>query len=142
MSEQNETQQPTAKYKLAVVGSREFKNEQQVFQILDAAKDSITLVISGGATGADTLAERWADINKKSKYIIRPDWHPNGKYDKGAGFKRNIEIVKACDRCIAFWDGSSKGTMNTIDHCLRLQKPYFVVTQEPVVVAEPVDSPF
>jgi hypothetical protein len=130
MSEPQETQTKTAKYKLAVVGSREFKNAVLVNQILDAAKDNISLIISGGAIGADTLGERWADANKKSKYIIRPEWHPNGVYDKGAGFKRNIEIVKACDRCICFWDGVSKGSMNTIDHCIRLGKPYHVVTEE------------
>jgi hypothetical protein len=39
------------------------------------------------------------------------DW---AKYGPAAGPIRNKEIIDACDVVIAFWDGKSKGTANSI----------------------------
>ena len=72
---------------------------------------SIT-VVSGGAKGVDSLAERWADENCYNKVVIRADWD---KYGKRAGYLRNEEMHKfIADKenrlIVAFWDGESKGT--------------------------------
>ena len=51
--------------KLAVVGSRTFNDYNLLKEHLDKihAITPITLIISGGAKGADKLAEKWAHQN-------------------------------------------------------------------------------
>jgi hypothetical protein len=95
--------------KVAVIGSRSFNDYDEVKKTL---KDIvITLIVSGGAKGADTLGERYADENNIPKKIFFPDWK---KYGKKAGFIRNTEIINEADLVVAFWDGESNGTKDSI----------------------------
>lgn len=100
--------------RIAVIGSREFTDyavmEAVLNSFLETCKWPVVLV-SGGARGADNLAERYAAENKIPIHIIRADWNA---YGKAAGFLRNTKIVEACDDCVAFWDGKSSGTADTI----------------------------
>ena len=101
--------------KLAIVGSRKFTN-------LDISKfinEKVREVITGGAIGIDTLAERYADKNKLSKSIIRPEYD---KYGKSAPIIRNKEIVERADKILAIWDGKSKGTKFTIEYAKKWVK--------------------
>ena len=50
---------------------------------------------------------------------VPADWK---RYGKRAGPLRNTEIVRQADMVIAFWDGRSRGTRNTIDKALRAGK--------------------
>lgn len=106
--------------RVAIVGSRDFTDfeylEKWVLRTLihDIGVDDFrTLkIVSGGARGADTLAEMFAHRHNISTNIFPANWN---KYGKKAGYLRNIEIVNNCDFLIAFWDGESKGTKMTID---------------------------
>jgi hypothetical protein len=109
--------------KVAVVGSRSFNDYEKLKQTLDQTP-SITSIISGGAKGADSMAEQWAKENGIETVIYKPDW---AKYGRGAGVVRNRLIIEDCDYCIAFWDGDSKGTKSSIDHCKKLNKKLLVV---------------
>jgi len=100
--------------KIGVVGSRSFNN----YSLLESY---LTLLIpfhliSGGAKGADQLAELFANENNLGKTIHLPDWKTFGK---SAGFLRNQLIVLDSDFILAFWDGKSKGTKSTIDLAKR-----------------------
>jgi hypothetical protein len=96
--------------KLAIVGSRTFDDYEMAKAAL---KDLvITEIVSGGAKGADALAERYAKENNIPVKIFKPDW---AKYGRGAGPVRNKLIVEYADKVIAFWDGASKGTKSSID---------------------------
>jgi len=96
--------------KLAIVGSRTFNDYEMV---KDSLKDlTITEIVSGGAKGADALAEKFAKVNNIPVKIFKPDW---AKYGRGAGPVRNKQIVEYADKVIAFWDGESKGTKSSID---------------------------
>lgn len=111
--------------KIAVVGSRNFNNKDFVINklsaiILDLEYYDDILIISGGAYGVDSWAEEVALIHKISKIIFKPDWD---KYGKRAGFLRNELIVNEADKVIAFWDGQSKGTKNSIDLAIKAKKP-------------------
>jgi hypothetical protein len=103
-------------FKLAVIGSRTFTDYELLDKTLKEidAKKKITLIVSGGAVGADSYANCWAKENGKSILIIYPEWYKDGKYDKGAGFKRNFKIIDACDAVVAFTNGS-KGTEHSIE---------------------------
>lgn len=110
---------------LAVIGSRSLIDEKIVFETLDLLKDKICVLITGGADGADQIAEKWASINNVPKIIHLPDWANHGK---SAGIRRNRLIAQDCDLCVAFWDGVSKGTKSTIDMCLRMQKHVNIIS--------------
>lgn len=101
--------------KLLIVGSRSIKD----FDISPYIPPEVTLIISGGANGIDTLAEQYADAHKLSKLILRPQYHI---YKKGAPLKRNDEMVNLCDKVLIFWDGHSKGTKHIIDYALKINK--------------------
>lgn len=107
--------------KLAVVGSRTFNDYKILKEKLNQIHERvpITLIISGGARGADSLAEQWAKENKIETLIFYPDWN---KYGKKAGYLRNEQIIQACDAVVAFWDGKSKGTEMDINLAEKYKK--------------------
>jgi hypothetical protein len=102
--------------KLAVVGSRQFEEQyyDDVRDLLESIVNNydVKLIISGGARGIDSLAERFADEQNISKSIFPAQWD---KYGKSAGYIRNQLIVDNCDKLVAFWDGKSKGTEHSIN---------------------------
>lgn len=104
---------------LGIIGSRNFNNYRLLYKtILSLLKlNDIKNIISGGAKGADSLGEKFADDNKINKIIFYPEWN---KYGKKAGYLRNINIVENSDYIIAFWNGKSKGT----EHSINLAKKY------------------
>lgn len=112
--------------RLGVVGGRDFKNYGLMKEKLDHIHSimEIECIVSGGAIGADSLGEQWADENDIEKDIYLPDWKTHGK---AAGFIRNEDIVKNSHRVIAFWDGVSKGTKNSIDLCKKLNVKCYIV---------------
>jgi len=106
--------------KVAIVGSRDFADYEYLKSKLDTFL-GIDLIISGGARGADSLAERYAKENNIETKIFLPDWNT---YGKQAGFIRNRDIVHACDLLVAFWDGKSRGTQHSIDIAFKTSKKY------------------
>lgn len=115
--------------KIAVVGSREFKNIQFIADIVSREFNLSTqdILISGGARGVDSIAEGCIDflnkirtVNPVQKIIFLPDWN---KYGKSAGFRRNELIINEAEKVIAFWDGKSKGTKHSIDLAIKSKKP-------------------
>ena len=107
--------------KLAVVGSRTFNDYTLLKSYLDRihAVEPISCIVSGGAFGADKLGEKWAKENNIQTEIYLPNWK---LYGKRAGFLRNETIITNCQKCIACWDGVSKGTKHSIDLCEKQKK--------------------
>jgi nucleoside 2-deoxyribosyltransferase len=117
------------KRKVAVIGSREFNDRKLLYDTLTRNYDRIKLVISGGARGADTLAVNWAS-DYGVPYLVFPAlWHNpfTGEHDKGAGFRRNRQIIEQCDIVLAFWDKLSRGTAHSIGIAKELGKPVKIV---------------
>lgn len=103
--------------KVAVIGGREFNDYDRLKRILDLYP--ITVIVSGGAKGADSLGEKYANEKNLKKEIYHPDWDLFGK---SAGFLRNTTIIENCDMVVAFWDGASKGTKDSLDKAQKLKK--------------------
>ena len=62
--------------KLAIVGSREFGNYDLVCAEIEKLKKNgqkIELIVSGGAKGADTLAKKYAALNRIPFMEFCPD---------------------------------------------------------------------
>jgi hypothetical protein len=108
--------------KVAVIGSRSFDNYNKVVETLSKIK--ITEIVSGGAKGADSLGERYANENNIPTKIFLPDWE---KYGKTAGFKRNTEIIENAELVVAFWDMESKGTKDSISKAEKLNKKVLII---------------
>lgn len=96
--------------KLAIVGSRTFNKYGLLLSAIKEIPD-ITEIVSGGAKGADSLAERYAKENNIPLKVFLPDWDTFGR---SAGYIRNKQIVDYCAKVLAFWDGISKGTNHSI----------------------------
>lgn len=111
--------------KVAVVGSRNIDSYSLVKEELDIIFNNMNVgtIISGGAKGVDSLAERYARENKIPFIEILPDWRKHGIQ---AGVIRNTEIVDKCDVLVAFWDGSSKGTLDSINKATKKGKKVFI----------------
>lgn len=95
---------------VAIIGSRKFTNYSEFLKLMP--KLNITKIISGGAVGADSLAHRYALDNNIEYLEFLPDWNLHGK---SAGPIRNKLIINEADYVIAFWDGRSRGTANSIN---------------------------
>jgi hypothetical protein len=110
--------------KVAIIGSRTFNDYELLKRTLNEMNSSIELIVSGGAVGADKLGEKYAYEYSIPTLIFIPDWETFGRY---AGFLRNKDIVDNCDRVIAFWDGKSKGTDNSISYAKKIKKEIIVL---------------
>ncbi len=109
--------------KVAIVGSRGFTNYQLLKKYMDECGLKITAIISGGAAGADSLARRYAKENNIELVEFKADWSQG----KGAGYKRNVDIINNSDWVFAFWDHSSKGTKHSIDISKKFKKPIEII---------------
>lgn len=111
--------------RIAIIGSRSFDNYKLVVETLLPYKSRITVIVSGGARGADTLGEKWAIENGIETLIFPADWQAHGRK---AGYIRNETIVKNCDGIIAFWDGVSRGTAHSLTLANTYGKPINLVS--------------
>ena len=112
---------------LAITGSRTFTNYDRLEKIiLNRYKSKLfdMVIVSGGARGADNLAERFAKEHLLPMIILKPDWKKHGV---SAGFYRNQQIVDKADEFIAFWDDRSKGTQDLIKKVQKACKPLKVI---------------
>ncbi len=109
--------------KIGVVGSQSFLSYDLLEAILDTLR--ITEMFSGGAEGADRLAERYAIERSVEMTVFPVEWD---KFPgKSAAYHRNKMIVEASDAVVAFWDGVSKGTRMTMKLCWEARKPLTII---------------
>lgn len=113
--------------KIAIIGSRSFKDYSKLEKsiLTHIAVSEIDLIVSGGAVGADSLAESFADKYKIPVKLFLPDWE---LYGRSAGVVRNKYIIKESDVVIAFWDGISKGTKHSIDLANKQNKKVIIIS--------------
>lgn len=125
--------------RIAIVGCRtKWLTEDQirttareVHRLVRKLRDEETLdleIVSGEADGVDTWAKVSAGMLGVKYKPFPAKWKlPDGSLDRGAGHKRNAEIVRYADKVFAFWDGKSPGTENTIALTRKAGKPIEVV---------------
>ena len=106
--------------KLLIVGSRSITD----FDLSPYIPSDVDTIISGGANGIDTLAEKYADTHRISKHIIRPRYD---LYGLSAPLKRNEQMVDIADAVLIVWDGHSKGTRYTLNYSKKAKKPITLV---------------
>lgn len=105
--------------RVAIVGSVNYPC-QGLVQAYVAALPADAVVVSGGARGVDTYAEEAAKARGLKTLIFHADWK---KLGRRAGPIRNGQIVAHPDRVVAFWNGSSRGTLSTLVQAHRADLP-------------------
>jgi hypothetical protein len=130
--------------RLLVTGSRDWEDEDRIKEelhklwsqlaerdwdgSLSNMGDSVILVSGACPRGADRIAE---SIWEQQGFTIErhpADWH--GPAGKGAGFKRNREMVKlGADACVAFIKNNSKGATHTANLAERAGIPTYRFTE-------------
>ena len=108
--------------KIAVVGSRNVK-------VIDIGKyiSQGEEIVSGGAVGVDSCAAEYAKKNGLKLTVFLPEYD---RYGRAAPIVRNKKIVDYADKVLAFWDGSSKGTLSVIKYAEKLGKPCQIIRCE------------
>lgn len=109
--------------KLIIAGSRSFDD----YWFLEQAVESFIMsygypledveIVSGGATGADKLGEKYATKNNLKLTKMLPDYVQYNP--KSAPIMRNKRMAKYATHCIVFWDGVSSGTRNMINEAKK-----------------------
>ena len=95
--------------KLIIAGGRTYKLTPYDYIRLDRIR-GVTEVISGGASGADTCGELWAQASKIPVKRFVADWDGFGKR---AGMLRNRQMAEYADAVVLFPGG--RGTDNMFD---------------------------
>lgn len=117
--------------KFGIIGSRNFTDKEffiyKVNEVI-ALEGMPTVVISGGAIGADAYAEEWAIENAIDFQVFKPHHKdfPKSIRRVAAPHARNTLIAEHSDVIIAFWDGQSTGTKDTIDKAIALSKKVYI----------------
>ena len=111
--------------RVVIAGCRDYNNYDEAKSYIDYCisnirKENQIIIVSGGASGADALGERYARENgfKVEKYPA--DWKT---YGRSAGPKRNEQMAQICDCVICFWDLKSRGTKSMIQSAKKRGKP-------------------
>ena len=107
------------RFKVIIAGSRSFSDYTKLRVYCDAALafHKEVEIVSGTASGADRLGEKYAEERSFKLKKFPADWDA---YGKSAGYRRNEDMAKYADALIAFWDGESKGTA----HMIRLAEKH------------------
>lgn len=78
-----------------VTGGRNYSNKQKVWDYLDNVDDKVcgrTIIVQGGASGADSLAREWAKDRGRTFVTWEAHWK---EYGPSAGPRRNISMLEA-----------------------------------------------
>ena len=105
--------------KVAIIGSRNVSVNDLGMYLSDEDE-----IVSGGAVGVDSCAADYAKKKGLKFTVFLPQYE---RYGKGAPIVRNKEIVDYADKIIAFWNGTSKGTLSVIKYAQKTKKPCEVI---------------
>ncbi|MDP6870289.1 MAG: SLOG family protein [Candidatus Poseidoniaceae archaeon] len=123
---------------LVVVGSSRFYDYSTIEEEMDKwAQDEAypDLVITGGASGVDYLAERWSNNNNIPFAVFAEEWNNprSGLKDTGrdeAPTSLTESLLKAATHIIAFPSSTSKWTRVIIDLALKRNIPCKIIEIE------------
>ena len=115
--------------RIIVAGGRTFQDYDLLKKTLDEILPMCenAEIISGHAKGADTLGEQYAKEHNLPCCIFPAEWKKHGTR---AGFIRNSQMLEYAFKerpfVVAFWNGNSHGTKDTIDKAIKMGIPCYV----------------
>jgi len=77
--------------RVLVFGGRDYKDREAVYAALDqvASRKGMSMLIHGGANGADSLASQWSKARRIPETVFPANW----QYGKSAGPYRNQRMI-------------------------------------------------
>ena len=137
-------------FRVVIAGSRNFKDYELLtieadYMLSNKIKEGYEIVVvSGRARGTDSLGERYAEEKGYRIDKYPADWNNldvqpckikynkfNKPYNALAGHNRNEQMAKHAlevnGGCLLFHDGTSTGTKNMIDLCIKLKLNHHVI---------------
>ena len=100
--------------RIAIVGGRDYPDLEAVWifvkKLAERCPDAV--IISGGARGVDTTAAASGRVHGLTVVEYEPEWDKYGP--RVAPLMRNTTIIDDCDKVVAFWDGVSTGTKDSM----------------------------
>ena len=109
--------------KVAIVGSRHFSEPDRVTDYVNSLPARAS-IITGSASGVDAAATKAARAKGMPVQVMPASFEEASDASKAAA--RNQRLIDACDVLVAFWDGASKGTRNTVERALDSGKEVHV----------------
>ena len=116
-------------FNLLIAGGRDFSNYDLLARrcaayIAENCGVQEPVVISGRASGADSLGEQFA-----KEYSLECKYYPAQwkTYGRAAGPIRNKQMAEVADGAVVFWDGRSRGTRSMIGYLQERGVPYELV---------------
>lgn len=114
----------------AIIGSRGFTDYELLKSTIQTRGiNDIGEIVSGGARGADSLAEQYAIDNNIKLTVFYADLET---YGRKAGHIRNQSIIDHCDVVLAFWDGISRGTADSIKKAQKQNKSVILINYKAI----------
>jgi YspA, cpYpsA-related SLOG family len=113
--------------RVVVTGGRYYADQGHVWSVLDAIhiRTPISILMHGGATGADALAAAWAVVRNVPVEEFKADWK---KYGKSAGPRRNHAMLEYGDPDLVVAFPGHDGTADMIDQTRRAQVALKIVS--------------
>jgi hypothetical protein len=117
--------------KAVVAGGRFFDDEEMLFDVMDSLKKrfDIKSICHGAASGADTLAGKWAKLRGVPVKEFPAQW---AKFGRSAGPRRNLQMLKEFnpDILVAFPGGTGTKDMIEKARAAKIQIVLIQVTHE------------
>jgi len=120
---------------IGVVGSRKFSDYEfiktNLLRIIEekSLKLRDVLIVSGGAIGVDTCGEKFGkELTPNKPLIFKPNYKRYNRWD--APKVRNTRIVQNSNFIIAFYNGFSGGTHDTVTKGYKFNKEVIVIEVE------------
>ena len=114
--------------KVIIAGSMGITSFDEVDIAIKDSGFTVAEVVSGCASGVDSIGEVWAIKNNIPIKEFPADW----SVGRWAGMKRNKQMAEYADALVAVWDGESKWTRQMILFAQSRGLKVFVRTVSPL----------
>jgi hypothetical protein len=133
--------------RIAIVGSRDYPRLHLVRRYIRTLAPSATVISGARApdtevdeaiTDVDSCAIREAERCGLTVQVFPPDSHGGGR---AAAVHCNALIAEAADKVLAFWDGKSRGPLDSVRTARAAGKPVAVIGPDGKKVVGPAKAP-
>ncbi len=112
--------------RILICGSREWHDMSTIYRRVEQFSRD-TIVIHGGAKGADQIAGQAAKAHGLHQAVVYPMWD---LYGNSAGHKRNAAMLALEPSLVIAFSLGTNGTQGTIDRARKLGIPVEVIGSE------------
>lgn len=110
--------------RVIIAGSRSIVSFASVQSAIERSGFALTEVVSGTASGVDSLGERFARERGIACRRFPADWK---RFGRSAGYVRNRDMAQYAEALILVWDGSSRGSAHMLALARERRLRCFVV---------------